>query len=87
MNVLLSKCPKGNMKGGVKMDVNEFKAELARHGYSICSFSKKIGIPKKRMYSHLSRGAFTQAEIKLIADELSLSNEKIMKIFFDCKVS
>lgn len=69
------------------MNILEFRAELARNGYTMASLAVELGISKKRMYSHLAKENFTQAEISAMAKILNLDTNKIMMIFFADKVS
>lgn len=69
------------------MNIEEFRAEVARNGYTISSLASALGISKKRMYSHLAKENFTQSEIASMAKILNLDFNKIMIIFFADKVS
>lgn len=70
------------------MNINELKAEIARHDLTIPKLAEKINMSKKTLYSRVKgETSFTQSEISLIASTLSLSKERIIEIFFDEKVA
>ena len=64
------------------MNINELKAEIARHELTIPKLADMIQMSKKTLYSRVKgKTSFTQQEIALIADALSLSKERIIDIF------
>lgn len=70
------------------MNVQELKAEIARHNYTIPKLATEIGIGKKAMYDKIAgRTMFKQDEISNITKVLKLSNEMILAIFFADSVS
>jgi len=70
------------------MNINELKAEIARHELTIPKLADMIQMSKKTLYSRVKgKTSFTQQEIALIADALSLSKERIIDIFFDEEVA
>lgn len=69
------------------MNLEEFRAEVARNGYTIPTLAAALGISKKKMYSHLAKENFTQAEISSMVKILNLDVNKIMIIFFADAVS
>lgn len=70
------------------MNYCELKAAMARKGISAPKLASALGLSKKTIYERLkgNRG-FCQAEICGIAKLLDLSNDQIISIFFDEKVS
>lgn len=69
------------------LNENEFKAEIIRRGMSIPKLAEKTGISKKRIYSKIKRGNFNQIEILQIKKVLNLTNDELICIFFEEKVS
>lgn len=62
---------------------NEFKAALAKRGYSAVKLASEIGISNKSLIDkYKGKVAFTVPEVKRIASVLDLSDEEISTIFF-----
>lgn len=74
---------KETMKGGLLMNGNELRAELARNNLSIPKAADAIGIGKKAFYSKIDgETQFKQDEIKRLKKLLNLSDERVSAIFF-----
>jgi plasmid maintenance system antidote protein VapI len=70
------------------MNANELRAEIARHELTIPKLADMMQMSKKTLYSRVKgETSFTQQEISLIANVLSLSKERIIDIFFDEEVA
>lgn len=70
------------------MNEMELRAELARQGYTIPSFSQAIGISKKAGYEKVKGITnFTQPELAKAKQVLSLTDQRFLSIFFDDIVS
>lgn len=70
------------------MNKDELRIEAIRNGLSSLSqLADRVGIPRKRFFSHLKTGNFTRDEIENIARELSLTAQRILDIFFPQKVA
>ena len=69
------------------MNERELRAAIARNGLSAPKLAKRIGINKKTIYKKM-RGEtqFTQKEISAIAEQLHLTDDDLLAIFF-CKIS
>lgn len=76
------------MKGGNRMNKKELAAELARNNLTIPKAANAIGIGKKAFYDKLEgRSEFKQTEIWKLKQLLSLSDERMLEIFFAEEVS
>jgi len=65
------------------MKLNELKAEIVRKGLNIEDFAEKIGMTKTTLWRRFSEtNDFTLQEMTTIKQVLSLSNEKVLDIFF-----
>lgn len=65
------------------MDTRELAAELARNNLSIPAIANQIGIGKNAFYRKMrGESQFKQSEIKSLKKILSLSDERVMSIFF-----
>ncbi len=70
------------------MNISELNAELARKNISIPELAKLMGVSKKLIYSRFKgETSFKHDEICKIVNILSLSQEKMMLIFFSRQVS
>ena len=70
------------------MNEMELRAELARQGYTVPTFSSAIGISKKAGYEKVKGVTnFTQAELVKAKHVLNLDNDRFMTIFFASEVS
>lgn len=70
------------------MNISELNAELARKNISIPELAKLMGVSKKLIYSRFKgETSFKHDEICKIVNILSLSQEKMMLIFFSNQVS
>ena len=70
------------------MQINEFKAEVARNGMTMEELAGATGITRTTLWRRLSKpNEFELIEIKSIAKVLHLSKSKILDIFFADKVS
>ncbi|MBR3591627.1 MAG: DUF739 family protein [Clostridia bacterium] len=70
------------------MNISELNAELARKNISIPELAKLMGVSKKLIYSRFKgETSFKHDEICKIVNILSLSQEKMMLIFFSKQVS
>ena len=70
------------------MDVKILKSELALRGMAAIELANVLKISKTALYRKLSgKSEFTRREILEIVKALSLSEGKIMDIFFAQKVS
>lgn len=75
------------------MKANELKSKIILKGYGTTSFVdelNKMGLTMNRStyYRKLNgTSEFTQSEIKVISDVLSLNSDEIMDIFFSPVVS
>ena len=65
------------------MNERELRAAIARNGLSAPKLAKRIGINKKTIYKKM-RGEtqFTQKEISAIAEQLHLTDDDLLAIFF-----
>ena len=65
------------------MKYNELKAEIVKCGFTIPKIADKIGIGKKAFYQKM-RGEtqFKQNEIRELKSVLSLSDERVVELFF-----
>ena len=65
------------------MNDRELAAELARKGISQPAAANMIGIGKNAFYRKMKgQSQFKQAEIKRLKQVLSLSDERVIEIFF-----
>lgn len=70
------------------MNSNLLRGEIIAKGYTVLDFVGELGIFKSTFYRKLKgESEFTANEIKTIRTLLSLSDEKLMNIFFNQKVS
>lgn len=70
------------------MNTADLRAEIARCNLTIPKLAKSIGMDKKTLYSRMNgETSFKQKEIVEISHALSLTEEKIMHIFFADLVS
>lgn len=70
------------------INIKMLKAEMLMKDIKIPILAEKIGIDKTTFYRKISgKSDFTISEIYKIIDELKISNEKIVDIFFNQKVS
>lgn len=70
------------------MNIPDLKAEIVRCELTIPKLAELIGIDKKTLYSRINgETAFKQNEILKISQELKLSDEQILHIFFADVVS
>ena len=70
------------------MNISELRAELGRKKLSIPKLANLIGMDKKTLYTRFNeKTAFTQPEISAISEALSLSDDRILEIFFASQVS
>lgn len=70
------------------MNIKELNAEMARQKISIPELAKRMKVSKKLIYSRFKEETpFKHDEICKIIDILSLSQEKMLLIFFNDKVS
>lgn len=65
------------------MNVNLFKAELAKNGLSIPAFADKLEVHKTTVYRWLENpGAIPLEIIQKMKAVLSISNDDLLQIFF-----
>lgn len=65
------------------MNIQDLKAEIARHDLSIPKLADLIGIDKKTLYSRINEEtSFKQDEIIKISTVLKLTDDKTLSIFF-----
>ncbi len=64
------------------MNKIELEVVLLRKGKSIAELSEKIGMNRATFYRKLQTGKFERSEIIQIRDELGLSDEEMLLIFF-----
>lgn len=64
------------------MDKLELEIAMLRHGIRIPALAEKIGMNKATFYQKLKTGKFERSEIIKIRDELGLSDEDMLRIFF-----
>lgn len=70
------------------MNINEFKAEVVRNGMTLEEFSSRVGIARATLYRRFKEpDSFTLGEITNISETLKLTNERVINIFFNEKVS
>lgn len=70
------------------MNINDLNAEIARCGLTIPKLADRMGVDKKTLYSRIKgETAFKQPEIAKISQELNLTQDKILAIFFADVVS
>lgn len=70
------------------MDFNEFKACMARSGYSIPKLAKEIDMSKTALYNKAKGiSEFTLEDIQKIARVLNMTKNQILIVFFAEKVS
>lgn len=75
------------------MKINELKSKIVLKGYGTISFvdelnKKGLTMNRSTYYRKLNgTSEFTQSEIKVISDVLSLNSDEIMDIFFSPVVS
>lgn len=70
------------------MNRKELAAELARNNLTVPKAANAIGIGKKAFYDKLEgRSEFKQTEIWKLKQLLSLSDERMLEIFFAGEVS
>ncbi len=70
------------------MDDKELLAELARNSLTIPKAADAIGISKNAFYAKIrGHSEFKQVEIQKIRNLLSLSNKRMIEIFFAKLVS
>ena len=69
------------------MNVNKLKAKCVEKGTNISELSKKVGIACGTFYRKLNEDTFAVDEARKIAEELELSHEDVMDIFFNKTVS
>lgn len=70
------------------MNKNELAAELARNNLTVPKAANAIGIGKKAFYEKMEgRSEFKQTEILKLKQLLSLSDERMLEIFFGKEVS
>lgn len=75
------------------MKINELKSKIVLKGYRTISFvdelnKKGLTMNRSTYYRKLNgTSEFTQSEIKVISDVLSLNSDEIMDIFFSPAVS
>lgn len=70
------------------MNPNELRAEIARKGLSIPKVAAIMGISKKTLYSRLDGAKeFKSSEISTLREVLALTDERMLEIFFEKKVS
>lgn len=75
-------------KGGSKMNSNMLMAEIKLNGLKMKDFLLKIQMPKGTWSKKIRCiTEFSRPEIKKIIKVLHLSDEKVMAIFFNSKVS
>lgn len=65
------------------MNLAEFKAEMIRQNKSVSELAKSISVSVATFYKKQKNNSFTIGEIKTIANELSLSESVMFKIFFN----
>ena len=75
-------------KGGKKMNVNKLKSKMALNNISFKQLAQYLSICRASLYRK-SHGLtqFTQKEISIIRIVLKLTDEEVIEIFFDEKVS
>lgn len=70
------------------MNTALLKSSIVKAGYSYSEFFSKIEMTKKEWYSRLSgKVEFKHSEIIKIVETLSLTDEEIINVFFNPKVS
>lgn len=62
---------------------NEFKAELVRRGLTVEQVARHLGIDPASLYRKMNgESDFFRNEIDTLRNQLSLSDDDIMRIFF-----
>ncbi len=70
------------------MNENELRAEIVRKGLTIPKLAELAGMSKKTLYSKIKGfTSFKQGEISKVSEILCLSDNQILSIFFNNKVS
>lgn len=66
------------------INVNKLKGKVVENGYSLETFSEKIGINNSTLYRKMKGGGenFSIGEVQRIIDVLNLSIEDVNDIFF-----
>ena len=64
------------------LDVNAFKAEMARNGYTQNSLAEALGMSPRTFYNRVKTGDFGALEIKTMIKLLNLKAPTAMAIFF-----
>ena len=72
-------------KGGVKMDVQKFKAMLVERGVKPADMAKLLNIDISTYYRKVQKNKFLIEEVQLIVDKLCISNSDAIEIFLDKK--
>ena len=72
------------------MNVNELRAQIARHGDSAKALAKALGMAEATLSCKLNgrrNQCFTQYQIQAIIDRYGLTADDVMLIFFAPRVS
>lgn len=69
------------------MNVNKLKAKCIERGMNIDSLSKAVGIGRSAFYRRLNKDAFSVEEAGRIAENLNLSQQELIDIFFESLVA
>ena len=61
-------------------DVNSFKAEMVRNGYTQSSLARELGMSERTLHTRLKTGDFGTKEVEILIKRLHLKDP--MSIFF-----
>lgn len=71
------------------MNVNKLRGKIVENGMSTGELAKRIGVDRSTLYRKMNNNGdgLTIKEVKLISEELNLSHDEAMAIFFNSFVA